>query len=427
MKLLLKFALVLAILGACGYFGTRAYGRLTKGPSAAEIPTSKVSRGDLQIDISAKGELQGGNPEALTAPMVAGGTLHITYLRKPGEAIKTGDIVVQFDTSEQEYKLKEAESDLAEAEQKLSQAQANREAEEEEGRYLLAKAKSDVLLAELETKKNPLVPSITARENDLAVQSAKDHLQQVERNLEVRGKTGGASVAMEEAGRSKARSQATTARQNIESMTLRAHRAGYVSINQAVPTNGFFFGGMVMPLYQIGDAVNPGVNVATIPDLQNWQIQANIGELDRGHIAVGNPVSISVTAVPDRVFHGSVKELGGTTGPFWDRHFECRISVSDPSPELRPGLSTRLTLTTETLHKVLSVPAQAVFNTGGKDQVYVKVNSSFSARDVKLLRRSDTRAVVDGLKEGDLVALANPLDVAKAKTSDAGPLGAVGK
>jgi hypothetical protein len=425
-KLLVKSIVVLIVLAACGYLGLRAYARLTR-PAAAEIPTAAVKRGDLRIDINAKGELTGGNPEVLSAPMIAGGQLHITYLPKPGEAIKAGDVVVRFDTSEQEFNLKEAESDLAEAEQKVVQAEANKEAEEEEGRYLLEKAQSDLEVAEIEARKNPLLPAITAKENDLAVQSAKDHLKQVEENLATRGKTGGASVAIEEAGRSKAQAAAKTARQNIESMTLRAHRSGYVSIKQNMPTNGFFFDGMVLPLFQTGDAVNPGMAVAEIPDLHDWQIEANIGELDRGHIVVGEPVLIGVPVQPGHKFHGAVKEVGGTTGPFWNRHFECRITLSDPSPELRPGMSAELTVTTETMHGVLSVPAESVFSQAGKNVVYRKEGSAFTAHEVKLVRRSDARAVVEGVKEGDLVALSNPLDVNKEKRDSASPMGAVGK
>ena len=55
---------------------------------------------------------------------MVGGEQHITSLLKPGDEVKPGDVVVQLNTSEQEFKLKEAESDLAEADQHLLQAKA---------------------------------------------------------------------------------------------------------------------------------------------------------------------------------------------------------------------------------------------------------------------------------------------------------------
>ncbi len=73
----------------------------------------------------------------LSAPMTGGGDMAITYLREPGEQVAAGDVVVKFDTTEQEYKLKEAEADLAEAEQQVIQTQADNQAKEEETRYSL--------------------------------------------------------------------------------------------------------------------------------------------------------------------------------------------------------------------------------------------------------------------------------------------------
>jgi hypothetical protein len=335
--------------------------------------------------------------------------------------------VVQFDTTEQQYKLKEAQSDLLEAAQKIIQAKAKHAAEIEEDRYSLLKARNDLTLAELEARKNRLLPAISAKQNDLAVQNARDHLAQVERNVANRQATGGAGIEIEQAGRAKAESQATTARQNIEAMTLRTHHSGYVAIKQNMPTNGFFFDGMVMPLFQVGDSANPGMAIAEIPDLGNWQIAANINELDRGHIAVGNPVDITVVAVPQQRFHGAIKDMGGTTGPFWDRHFESKIALNDPLPALRPGMTATLVITTQTLKNVLSIPAQSLFESNGKTSVFLRSGKTFTSRTVQLVQKNETRAVIEGLQEGDSVALANPLEAANNKTRATSPLSTVGK
>ena len=49
----------------------------------------------------------------------------ITFLREPGELVKPGDVVAQFDTTQQEFNLREAEADLAEAEQQVIKAEAD--------------------------------------------------------------------------------------------------------------------------------------------------------------------------------------------------------------------------------------------------------------------------------------------------------------
>jgi multidrug efflux pump subunit AcrA (membrane-fusion protein) len=357
---------------------------------------------------------------------MVGGEQHITFLLKPGDQVKPGDVVVQLNTSEQEFKLKEAESDLAEAEQHLLQAQAQNAADSEEDAYALAKAKSDVTLAELDVRKNPIKAAIEARQNDLALQAAKDKLAQLEHNIGNRQTTNTAAIAIQEAARTKAVESIKTAKQNIESMTLTAHHAGYVSIKQSNPSF-FIYSGMSLPLLQVGDSVNPGMAVAEIPDLNKWEVVARMDELDRGHVALGDKAEITVIAAPGRKFHGHVKDLGGTTGNFWERHFESKIALDDPTPELRPGMSALVLVTTDEMRKVLWIPAQALFEEGGRTFVYVRSGKSFVAKDVKLVRRNETRAVIDGVTEGQEVALSNPLELAKKADAAANPLQSVQK
>ena len=97
MKLrLLAAVLVLAILGAVAW-ATRRLIRVAADPVALEVPTTKVKKGRVVISVAARGELQGGNSEMLSAPMTGNDSLAITYLREPGELVKAGDVVVQFD------------------------------------------------------------------------------------------------------------------------------------------------------------------------------------------------------------------------------------------------------------------------------------------------------------------------------------------
>jgi HlyD family secretion protein len=407
--------LITGMAAGAAWYGMRAYHNIT-APKEEAIPTAKVSRGDVTIAVTARGNLRGGNSEMLFAPMTGGLDMHLTSLMTTGEPVKAGQTVAEFDTTEQEYKLKEAEADLAEAEAHLAQAKAQNEAQDEEDRYALLKAQSDVRLAELDVRKNPLLPALTAKENTLTLEAAQDHLTQLTRNLANRKATNQAAIGIQEAARGKAESQAKTARTNIEAMTLKAHRDGYVSVRQNSGGNMQFFG-MILPIFQVGDQVRPGMAVAEIPDLSNWEVSADIGELDRGHLTVGETTEISVVALPGHAFHGKVKELGGTTGPPWNRHFECKIGVNDPAPELRPGMSVNIVITTDRMKGVLSLPAQAMFENDGKTFVYVQTATGFTPKDVQLVRRNEMRVVVTGVDEGESVALANPTETAKKKAA----------
>jgi multidrug efflux pump subunit AcrA (membrane-fusion protein) len=107
LRWMLGLITILAIIGALAWGAVRLV-RATSTSSSQELPTTKVKRGKVVLTVAARGELQGGNSEMLTAPMIGGGTLALTDLREPGELVKPGDVVAQFDTTEQEYRLKEA-------------------------------------------------------------------------------------------------------------------------------------------------------------------------------------------------------------------------------------------------------------------------------------------------------------------------------
>jgi multidrug efflux pump subunit AcrA (membrane-fusion protein) len=387
-------------------------------PAVATVPTTTIKRGDLTLTVTARGDLQGGNSEMLNAPMTGEPQMAITLLRAPGEVIAAGDVVVQLDTTEQGYRLKEAEADLAEAEQQVAQATAESQAKEEEDRYAVLQAKSDVRLAELEVRPTELLAAIVARQNELALQAARDRLSQIEQDLSNRKATSQAGILIQEAVRNKAKVKADVARKNIEGMTLRAKSAGYVAIQQN--TVGNIMWGMTLPIFHIGDAVRPGMAIAQIPDLHNWEMTARIGELDRGHLAVGLPAQIRVIALPGKTFTGHVKDVGAVAGPPWDRHFDCKIAIDQPSPELRPGMSANIVITTEVLKNVLWAPAQALFESDGRTFVYVHNPDGFLPQDVKLVRRSESQVIIEGLPEGRAIALANPAQQGNKKDSEPG-------
>ena len=423
---LLAFVVVAALVSAAVLYAMRAWRDIT-GARTEIIPTAKVLRGDVTLEVTARGELRGGNPEVLIAPMTGGLDMHLTSLKESGSEVRAGDVVAEFDTTEQEYRLREAEDDLAETEQRLLYVRASNEAQEEEDRFLMLKASDDAKLAELEVRRNPLLPVLTARQNTLALEAAKDRLTQLQHNIANRQATDSAGIAVQEAAKRRAASQARTARENIEAMTLKAHRDGYVSIRQNTNQNMTFFG-MQLPTYQIGDTVRPGMAVAEIPDLRNWEIAARISELDRGHISVGQRTGIRIVAVPGHQYLGRVKEMGGTSGPAWNRVFDCKIAIEDPSIELRPGMSSNIVITTDQMKAVLSLPAQALFENDGKSFVYIREgNGGFSARAVTLVRRNEMRIVVAGLDEGQVVALSNPTETAKKKAPAGGAMQALPK
>jgi multidrug efflux pump subunit AcrA (membrane-fusion protein) len=423
----LVLLLIFSVLGALAWGAVRLV-RNANAPSALELPTTKVKRGRVILTVNARGELQGGNSEMLTAPMTGGGDMAITFLREPGELVNPGDVVVQLDTTEQDYKLKEAEADFDEAQQQVIKAEADSEATEEESRYAMLSAQADVKQAEIEIRRNPFLSAIAARQNDIALEAAKNKERQTNQDYTNKKATSAAGIAIQKAAENKAKVLADIAKKNIENMTLKAKTGGYVNVQQNMNQNIMYWG-MQLPPYQLGDTTNAGMAVAQIPDLKSWEVSASVGELDRGHLAEGQKVSIRVVAVPNKEFPGHIKFIGGTSGAPWDRHFETRITLDQPAPELRPGMTSNMIITVETLDNVLWIPSQALFESDGRTFVYAHSPTGFVPHDVTLVRRSESQAVITGIDEGGLVAMSTPDQQTKSAgtAQQSGAMKALGK
>ena len=68
------------------------------------IPTARVAEGDVPVVVYATGDLRPLKAQALVAPSV-GGPMQILHIAATGTPVKAGDIVVEFDRSEQEERL----------------------------------------------------------------------------------------------------------------------------------------------------------------------------------------------------------------------------------------------------------------------------------------------------------------------------------
>jgi len=419
---------ILALVVALGVLAALAWGamrlvRTMAAPAASELPTTRVRRGRVVVSVSARGQLQGGNSETVEVPMTGVDSTGITFLREPGEMVQKGDVIVQFDTTQQEFNLREAEADLAEAEQQVIQAKATGQASDEENQYVLLAAQSAVTLAELEVRSNPVKASMKARQNDIALEAARGRLHQAEQNLANKTANSSAGVAIQDANLNRAKVQAEMARKIIEGMSVKAKTSGYVNIESNTNMNMFYTGMTLQPL-QIGDTVYSGQSVARIPDLQHWEVTARVGEIDRGHLAVGQKVSIAVVALPGKSFPGRVKTLGGTSGPPWERRFDCAIELEQPAPEMRPGMTSNMTIAADLLEDAVWIPSQALYESDGKAFVYLRTPQGFMPHDVTLVNRSESQAVIKGLNEGDTVAMSNP-EQRNNKPASAPPSGAM--
>ncbi len=163
--------------------------------TASTIPTTRVQKGTVELDIHTNGELRTPHASVLAAPAV-NGTLQIVRLLKTGATVKAGDVVVEFDPIEQQFNLEQSRSQLAEAEQEITKAKADADVKAAEDQVALLKAKFDVRRAELEVSRNELVSEIDARKNLLNLEEAKRRLAQLEQDINSRTISNKASLAL---------------------------------------------------------------------------------------------------------------------------------------------------------------------------------------------------------------------------------------
>ena len=390
------------------------------------VPTTTVRRTDVHIEVSTRGELQGGGAKPLIVPRAGVAELPITFLRNTGDRVSAGDVVASFDPSGQQYDLLEAEADLEEARQQQIKAEAEALVALEKARLEVATSEADLKVSELDQLGNAFLGTVEQRKKGIALEQARNRYDQAQVDLAHREAAKQTGVDVQRAGVREAQAKVDRTRETIAGLTLRAPTSGYVQLSENTNGLNVLFYGMQIPTFQLGDSARPGQMVAQIPDLSGWEVSAQIPETDRAFLVTGQSAIVRPKAIPGREFKGHVSLLGGSAGNAWNRTFNCRIALDETDDGLRPGLSVDVVIRVETLTDVLWVPSQAVFEREGRWFVYRQAPEGYVSHPVTIVRRTESQAVVKGVDEGATIALAEPGRRMK-NTRANGPLGALGK
>jgi len=131
------------------------------------------------------------------------------------------------------------------------------------------------------------------------------------------------------------------------------------------------FDGYVMELgARQGAAVEPGATLFQLANLSSVWIIAEVPEAQAAWIKTGNPAQAEVPALPGERFNGKVDylypELTQAT-----RTLKIRIAINNPGGHLRPGMFATAHLEGPTQESVLTVPTEAVIQTGTRSIVIV--------------------------------------------------------
>lgn len=391
------------------------------------VPSAKVVRGPLKLTVFAIGELRAGRTVSLMAPP-AGGSLRIVKLIQTGASVKKDDVVLEFDAADQEYQLEQAKSDLAEAEQQIVKMRADQAVQASQEKLDVLTARYNVRRGELDAAGNEFIGTIEAQKNQLTLEESRRRLQQLEQDTSARKSTAEAALAVVMERRTKAELAMKRAQGIIDNLAVKAPTDGVVSVKENRDGQFFFFSGMTLPQYREGDTTFSGRNIADIVEAGKMEVRAKVTETDRDNLQQGQTATVVVDALPGRTFNAKVGALGtgASRGNFFEtsavRQFDIALQLDQPDPQMRAGSSVRVMFDGREVKDAVHVPRQAIFEKNGKNYVFLQVGERFDRRDVKVTNVTESRAIVTGLNEGDVIALVDPDVASRRSKSSSGPL-----
>lgn len=390
----------LALAGAC-WFGRGAQ---------ADVPTATAMRGTFVDAVQIRGEIKAGRSITIIAPSDAG-DLQIVKLVRSGTLVKQGDVLIEFDGSTVARTVDEKKSELRGYEAEIEQARSEARSKEQENLTAVMTARYDVERAKLDYSAKDILSRVDAGQRQLAVADAGQKLREATARLESDRVSAQAKLAGLEGKRAKAQFDLNKAERQLNALRVTAPSDGIVSI-----LRNWRSGNWMNPQdFKEGDRVWAGASIAELPDVASQFGSARVDEVERGRLAVGQPATIRVEALPDRELKGhiaSISALAKADFTSWPppRNFDLTVALDDHDDRLRPGMTATIRVATETLNDVVIIPPQSVFTSGGEDVVYVMAGGAPERRRVVIERRNADNVVVQsGVAEGERLALEDPV------------------
>jgi multidrug efflux pump subunit AcrA (membrane-fusion protein) len=376
-----------------------------RGPGAPR-GEARVVAGPVEDVFLLSGELRSVRSISLMAPR-AEGRLQIRWLAEDGSEVKEGERVAALDPTNLIQRLEERRL-------RLRQAELQRESLERSSAAELERRRAAVEKAAVEDEKSRLEAAVPLEYRDpkdrptLQAKWQQTHaaLEKARLDLEAYRVSSRADVTSALAAEDKARRDLERDESGLAGMSLLAPRAG------------IFLSGMNLSQWgpegprklQPGDNVWPGFTIGTIPDPSEMEVAAALPESDHGRIAAGQQARCVLDTYPDRVFTGTVVEIGSVASEASENSlgvsnragFPVRIALARTEPLMRPGLSVRVEIVRGSWPKALSVPRGAVRFEG--DAALVQKGGRLLP--VRLSACTPVDCVVEsGLAEGDRVVL----------------------
>ena len=391
------------------------------------VPTARVDRGSLTFDMHLTGEFRATRSIPLTAPP-AENPLRLVSLEQTGNTVRAGDIVMEFDPVDEMYQLQQSQSELLEAEQEIAKLEADEAVQAAEAKTELLTARFDIRRAELDVLGGERFHGrVEMQRRELAVEEARRRLMELVDASPEQSATHRAELAVLQEKQTQAQLTVDRARQVIDSLVVRAPMDGVVVVRENWDFN-FGYAGMTLPEIQVGDTAYRGRPVLEVVDVSQLEILARIPENERPNVEVGQAASLVVDGRAGETFTATVEAIAGmaSSDTFFfsatpTRLFDVVLTLDVPDLRLRPGTTAQIVVAGRQLDDVLYVPPQAIFDRDGQTTVYVGEDDGFVPRPVNVISSSTGRVAIEGIAEGEHVALVDPTDQAQPAPTSTSP------
>src|SRR5881296_737224 len=365
-KFLTAVLIAVAILSAVGY------GMFVRNRGVVTVQTGRVIRQDLTQTVSANGEIKPKKYVNVSSNMM-GRIVRLPV--KEGDHVRTGTLLVQLESIQSEADVRSAEASLDAAQTELEGMSASIRS----AQAAVATAKAEITRSEADLAR--------ARQNfDRAEQMtregliAKEQYDRAKADFDISSaqlNAANARMTQSEAQEAQAlkqrdstavriaqqRAALTRARDQFSKTTIRSTLDGIIT---NLPVNE---GEIAI----VGIQNQPGTTLMTIADMSIITAEVKVDETDIVNVTLGQEARIKVDALGDRMLVGHVTEIGnsaltrttaGTIGASGTgqeaKDFKVVITLDDPPPELRPGLSCTATIHTAIRQQIVSAPIQAL-------------------------------------------------------------------
>ena len=323
------------------------------------IQTGKAQKQDLSSIVSASGEIKPKTYVNIGAN--AFGKITHLYV-KEGDRVKKGQMLAQLENVQSAADVAATKASLAASRTDAVAAEAN-----------LNTAKADLNRAKADAEKNRLDWTRAEGLFKDALISRADY-----ETRKMSWQSSEAGLAQAEARVAQAKAQVDSAEGHIAQTDATLTRASDVlqKTVYAAPYAGVITN---LPVREgetvvIGIQNAPGSTLMTLADMSVITAEVKVDETDIVNVQSGQPAEVTIDAIPKKVFHAVVSEIGdnaivrstgvatsqSTSASQEAKDFKVVVTLTDPPEDLRPGLSTTAKITTATRSNVVTIPIQAL-------------------------------------------------------------------